>query len=531
MRERKFAQALEVVEGMHDPANPQLQTLTLLGVLYGHLKQKEEAEKAFVEALRVSSDNPQAYENLLTFYHHENRHSDVIRVATEALDKGPHQGAAEVLLSSLFAIGEPETAWERAQQLMQEYPRSRKIARVAVMLTLYSSEVSEAQARNAHDSYARSIESHFQPNAHFFNSRHPDRKLKLGIMSIGLNANVVSFFLLPILQHLDEREFEVTLYNMSHQIDRVTDRLKDLAMRHRDLGGLTPDSVCDQIRADKIDVLLDIDEIAAQNNCVVISQRPAPVQLEYLGYPISSGLSRVQGRIVDAIADPEVDPRLLKLPGCFLCYDPMDDLPPIEPLPDRDPVFGSFNNSLKVSRATLDSWITLLKRVPNAKLVLKYRGYEYDTTKKRIVSYFEREGVNADRIEFIGYRAGSAPHLTAYQEIDVALDTFPYNGTTTTFEALSMGVPVVTVTGNAHRSRVGTSILTNLGRKEWIGKTIEEYVEIAAHLAQDRDQLKLLRLSLRDQLLASNLCDGEVFVQGFQHAIRQEWRSWCEVGH
>jgi predicted O-linked N-acetylglucosamine transferase (SPINDLY family) len=258
--------------------------------------------------------------------------------------------------------------------------------------------------------------------------------------------------------------------------------------------------------------------------------------MTWLGYPNSTGLRAIDYRIVDDVTDPAgadfASETLLRLPGGFLCYGGAKDAPqPAAPPCQKTGAvtFGSFNNPAKVSAATLDVWARLLARLPGAQLLLKGKPFADPATRALFLARLAERRIATERVQLVGWLPNSAAHLALYEQVDIALDPFPYNGTTTTCEALWMGVPVVTLKGDRHAARVGASLLTAAGMTDWIAGSADEYVEIATTLAADADALQTLRRSLRQRLAASALCDGPGFARKMENAYRMAWRRWCEA--
>jgi protein O-GlcNAc transferase len=258
----------------------------------------------------------------------------------------------------------------------------------------------------------------------------------------------------------------------------------------------------------------------------------------WLGYPNTAGLAAIDYRLVDAVTDPvgEADTwtseTLLRLEGGFLCYGGAEAAPqPTAPPSQASGIvtFGSFNNLAKASATTLQAWGKLLTRLPQARLLLKGRPFADAATRASFLSELAKYGVAESRVELVAWVADSTAHLALYDRVDIALDPFPYNGTTTTCEALWMGVPVVTLKGNLHSGRVGASLLGQIGLTDLIADTVENYVEIAAALAEDPARLQDLRHSLRRRLAASPLCDGAAFVRKMERCFRAIWQHWCEA--
>jgi predicted O-linked N-acetylglucosamine transferase (SPINDLY family) len=257
--------------------------------------------------------------------------------------------------------------------------------------------------------------------------------------------------------------------------------------------------------------------------------------MTYLGYPNTTGLPAIGYRLVDEMTDPtgEADSlateKLLRFSPCAWAYEPPKDSPtPSMPEAGAPITFGSFNNFLKVSADTLSAWARLLERVPGSRLLIKSPYLEDSEVLASVREKLGAAGISTDRVELLGFFASPAEHLAAYSRVDVALDTFPYNGTTTTCEALWMGVPVVSLIGDRHASRVGLSLLTTVGHADWATENTEAYIEKAAALAHDRRKREALRQTLRQNVSQSSLLNHAEQAKLFEPALRQAWREWCQ---
>jgi protein O-GlcNAc transferase len=317
--------------------------------------------------------------------------------------------------------------------------------------------------------------------------------------------------------------------------DWMTERLRACADGWQNVVGWTDERVADKIREDKIDILVDLAGHTAGNRLRVFARKPAPVQVSYLGYPGSTGLSEMDYRLTDSFADPPGkteslhSEKLWRLPVCNWCFSGFDDSPAVGPLPAEagSICFGTFNNFAKASPAVMDLWAAILTAMPSSRLIIKSQGLGERGVSERIHQLFESRGVQADRLEIRGHEPNPVSHLDAYNQMDIALDTFPYHGTTTTCEALWMGVPVITLAGQTHVSRVGVSLLNSVGLPELIAQSPEEYVSIAIRLAKDLPRLAELHRTLRQRMQASPLMDAPRFAGDIEAAYRQMWQNWC----
>jgi predicted O-linked N-acetylglucosamine transferase (SPINDLY family) len=376
---------------------------------------------------------------------------------------------------------------------------------------------------------------HRHPDKADITTAIPDRRLRIGYVSPDFRAHSVASFLEPVLARHDTDNFDVVCYAQVAHPDRTTERLRQLAGHWRDTCAQSDEQVANMIRQDRIDILVDLAGHTRNNRLTVFTHRPAPIQLTYLGYPNTTGLPQIDYRLTDALADPpEADAlhteRLVRLPRGFLCYSAPQDAPAVSPLPATAVghiTFGSLNNLAKVNEQVVELWARVLHAVPGAQLLLKGKALCDQATAGRFVEMFARHRIPADRLRLASWAATRAQHLTTYAQVDIALDPFPYNGTTTTCEALWMGVPVVALAGDRHAARVGVSILTHVGLREFIATTPDDYVRTAAGLAADRARLVALRASLRRRMADSPLCDGAAFTRDIEATYRAMWETWC----
>jgi protein O-GlcNAc transferase len=294
------------------------------------------------------------------------------------------------------------------------------------------------------------------------------------------------------------------------------------------------------IRADAPDILVDLAGHTGLNRLPLLARRLAPVQVTYLGYPNTTGVAALDYRFTDAIADPEGEAeafateRLIRFAPTAWAYSPRADAPPVGPAPALTAghvTFGCFNNPAKITDSGLQLWSRVLAAVPNSRLRLKGDGFGQPAVRARYEERLGRCGISVSRVDLLELTASPVDHLALYQTVDVAFDTFPYHGTTTTCEALWMGVPVISLAGNDHRSRVGASLLTAVGHSGWCARTPDEFVGAAVELAQDPAALNAIRLSLRPAMAASPLLDHVGQAARFGAALRAAWASWCLPGN
>ena len=368
------------------------------------------------------------------------------------------------------------------------------------------------------------------------NNRNPERKLRIGYVSPDLRQHSVAYFLLPLLEHRDRDQFHVTAYSNSAVTDEVSGRIQRSVDAWCFIAGASDEQVAAQIRTDGIDILVDLSGHTADHRLLVFARKPAPVQIAWVGYPGSTGLDAMDYRCSDPLVDPPGDTtrlsseKVLLLPHSTWCYVPLSGSPSVAPLPALTApgiTFGSFNNFGKISSATLDMWAEILRQTPGSRLVLKNVAMRSPAAMKQARQHFAERGITDDQLELVSPDQALLDHLNQYNRIDISLDTFPYHGTTTTCEALWMGVPSITLAGPNHASRPGVSLLSNVGLGDLIATTPQQYVDNAVSLAGDLPRLAEIRAGLRQKMLESPLMDGPSFARDMETCYRQAWRTWC----
>jgi predicted O-linked N-acetylglucosamine transferase (SPINDLY family) len=372
----------------------------------------------------------------------------------------------------------------------------------------------------------------------FANTPVPDRRLRIGYVSADFRSHPVATFLWGALAHADRRQYEIYCYSDVRHGDAVTARFRGAVDRWRETAILSDQRLAQQIRSDGIDILVDQAGHAAGNRMLVFARRPAPVQVTFNGYIDTTGLRTMDYRLTDAYHDPPeandqfYTERLLRIPGGLWCYSPDLDgepLPGVAPPPVVEKgyiTFGCLNKVVKMNRLVLGLWSRLLRELPSARLIVALAGgEEYNGGVRR---KFQAAGIPANRLIILAKTRTRRGYLERYHQIDVALDTFPFNGMTTTCDALLMGVPVVTLAGRTHVSRSGVSFLNMAGLSEMVAESPDQYIAVAMDLAKDLPRLAAERSALREQLLSSQLCNQDRFASKLDRVYRLMWHAWCE---
>ena len=371
------------------------------------------------------------------------------------------------------------------------------------------------------------------------NTADPNRQLKLAFVSSDYCAHAIRFFIQPLLTGLNKDEFHLTGYSDAKngddkKVDQVTAGIRQLFDVWRDSSQINDAQLAQQISADKIDILVDLNGHTSGNRLGVFAKQMAPIQLSWLGYPSSTGLKSIGYRITDRIADPSelhdqfFSEKLLRLPNGFLCYRPLENAPDINPSGDQSHIrFGSFSNLAKISSLTLDCWSAALLAVPKSTLYIKRQQLTNKNASRFFIQQLADRGVSEDRIIINRSMTKIEHHLDEYNNIDIALDTSPYNGTTTTLDALWMGVPVISLKGQTHASRVTASILYRLNLSGLATDTVFEFAERAKELSELKETLQELRFGLRKRMKESALMNDKQFGREFGNTLRSQWRDWC----
>lgn len=507
--------------------------LNALGSVFKEKGRLAEAGDCFVAAVSAKPNFALAWNSLGMVRQEQGKIEEAVRCYRKALDaRSGYADAMNNLAGALSGLGRTEEAVETFNEAAK-LDRCSSLPYSNMLLAMhYSPQYS------SHDFFERSRkwERLYGRTPQVGHSNTPDcnRKLKVGYVSSDFRTHSVSYFFKPLIARHLRSEFEIICYSDVTKPDATTELLASQADLWRDVAGRSHEDVRDLVIHDKVDILVDLAGHTGKR-LALFSLKPAPVQITWLGYPDTTGLSTIDYRLTDGIADPDgVDrfhsEKLVRLPQGFLCYEAPTDAPDVGPAPAlaaEGVTFGSFNNLNKITPEIIRIWCSLLLRVPKSRLIMKGRHFADAGIRRRYIEMFAAGGILLHRIDLRPWEDTTAAHLAVYNEIDIALDSFPYNGTTTTCEALWMGVPVVTLSGDRHAARVGESLLSCLGMPELVAKTSGEYIDIAGNLAMDIPRLVRIRETLRSEMENSSICDAKAFTGNIEEAYRRMWREWC----
>lgn len=566
LQNNRLAEAAEVLDKVSKTNRNDKEAWILQAQINAQLGRPDKVEKSCREIIRLDPGSHDAHFHLASALMFQNRRGEAFDAFQAALLVNPRHGlthfnlgvltnsldeafehfrkAAELnpthveaycgIGAALLSFGQVEEAISTLQQALQLKPTDHAVRSSLLFALNYAQACDGAAVFSEHVRWGQSHS--LNTSFRHANSVQPERRLRVGYVSPDLYTHSVAYFLEPLLANHNRDEIETFCYSDASKPDETTKRLEGLADNWRATRGVSDRDLAEQIHADRIDILVDLAGHTNNNRLLVFSVKPAPIQVSYLGYPNTTGLPTVDYRLTDARADPPGrterfhTEQLYRLTKGFLSYLPPANAPAVAASPVTTAghiTYGSFNNLPKVTPAVVALWARLLHATPNARLVLKSHSFSSRRARERYLRLFAEHDITAERIGLWERDPTLAAHLDSYSKIDIALDPFPYNGTTTTCEALYMGVPVVTLAGELHAGLVGASLLHQIGAEELVAQTPNDYVQVALRLAQNHDELKMRRNTLRDQMAASPLCDGKGFAATIESAYREMWTKWC----
>jgi len=509
-----------------------------LGHALSALNRPDEAAAHFEAAVSLRPNYPLALAGLGFLHYGAGNYIEAAECCRLALEGDPGLHIARFTLGvALQLAGDPQAAREPLETVLADETMPDSAWSQYLLCLNYLSSVSPEELTEAHRRFGARLPR--PASTVHANVADPERRLRVGYVTVEFREHLGGYFLMPLFEHADRERFEIVAYSglpaAAH--DERTAWFRERADLWRSTEGIGDDALVESVRADGIDILVDLAGHSGLNRLSALARHPAPVQINWLGYPNTTGLPAMDYRLVDAVSDPEgpadayATETLIRLPECFLGLRPPDRAPEVTPSPclnDGIFTFGSFNTPAKTTPEVLGLWTRILDAVPGSRLLLKNRAFERPAAAAAMRRRCAEAGIAPERVALIGWASTRDEHLTAYGQVDLALDPFPYNGTITTCDALWMGVPVLTMPGDRHAARVGASLLRAAGLAPFIAEGPDDYVARAVAIANDRRRLSLVRLSMRDRLRGSPLCDTRRFVADLEAAYRAAWRRWCD---
>ena len=537
--QKRYPEAEQVLRRLISIDPSHHQAMYCLGIVLSDQGNWPQATEAYAEVVRMRPDLPEAYQAMAVTLRYCNRITESIVALEKALQLRPDFTLALQSYGSVLAeagrIEEGIEVWRRSLQIDPRQPDLR--SNIVYTLSMVDG-VTRADLWREHRAWAEHHAKHAseatRPAKAPISSASDRRKIRIGYISPDLRLHSVCYFLIPLLQSHEKGRFEIFCYSDVSNPDQTTSEVRRLSDQWRDVRGKPSDQVHRLIQEDQIDILIDLAGHTMGNRMELFGLRVAPMQASWLGYPETTGLPTVDFKIADRVVYPESEngkyssERILRLPNGYHCYLAPPGCPDISDLPARDNgyiTFGSFSSLAKLTPATVGLWSEVLKQVPDSKLLLKARQLADPTIRDRYCSMFAACGIPRSRLRLELAIAETTEHLGFYKEIDLALDTYPYNGTTTLCEGLWMGVPPVSLCGPVPASRVGSSLLHSLGLGDWVAQTPEEFVAIAKGKSQDVDGLATLRMGLRERFSKSTLGSPGRFALEFESALVEAYCS------
>jgi protein O-GlcNAc transferase len=509
-----------------------------LGHALASLERWEEALESCRAALAFLPEDMGLLSNLGTVLLMLRRPAEAVEIFREVLRRGTsvagiYRNYAQAL-SDMGLLDEAVAAYRRVLELQPDDLGARS---GMIFLLNYLESSSPEEILSEAKRYGTHVARRAEPTHAHANPPDPERPLRVGLVSGDFGSHPVGAFLLGVLSNLDPARLELFTYETLLRQGEVNARLRCLIPHWRDARATALDdqTFAMQIDADRIDILIDLSGHTGHNRLPVFGRKPAPVQVSWLGYPGTTGLDTMDYVLADPWALPSGDEAQFseipwRLPETYVCFTPpaVDiEVGTLPALASNQVTFGSFNNLNKLTDRVLACWSAILHAVPGSQLYLKNRQLGTADVRAAVEARFARHGIESGQLILEGPLDSMEEHMRAYRRMDMALDPFPYSGTTTTVEALWMGVPVLSMRGHRFLSHQGETLLHNAGLTPWIASDESEYVAKATAFASDLALLSALRERLREQLAASPLCDAPRFACNLEQALRQMWRIWC----
>ena len=499
--------------------------------------EKKEAVEQIENVLSLNPGDADGYYNLANILHSQGKYDRAFSLYEKALNLNPGEKKYTFNFALLLKdLGEVETAIERLLSIRMEGELSSAAHSNLIFCMANSPDYGPKEilkeAKHWNKMHALPLGAEAVSHA---NDPNLERRLKIGYLSGDLRQHPVGFFMEPVFENHDKIMFEVHVFTTQHKADDVTDRIKDHVDQWHDAAHLNPQALAEAIREEGIDILTDLTGHAAFNRYLTLARRPAPVQILGVGNFCTSGLDCVDGLLSDRFETPEgtdghYSEPLIRLPDDYICYRPPDYAADVGPSPCLNNgyiTFGCFNNLAKISGPAIALWAEILKQVPESRLLLKTMALASERARARLKSLFTDHGISEDQLLL----EPGVPHRALFAEygrVDIGLDPFPFSGGLTTIEALWMGVPVVTLSGETFASRHSTSHLNNSGLVELVCEDPVAYVSKVLEIAADFEALNALHLSIRPKLAASPILDSNRYTRNLERIFRQLWHEWCK---
>ncbi|MBL8826688.1 MAG: tetratricopeptide repeat protein [Planctomycetaceae bacterium] len=527
--ERSFRRALE-----YQPNFPG--AITNLALLLGRRRQFDEAEALYRRVLHLQPNDTGSMQGLGLINFNRGEFSQAREWYDRALAIEPN--SAETLNkigTCVMAQGMPSEAIHSFNRALEVDPQYVVAHSNQLFCHLYVPDITLAKLAELHRNY---FNWHARPwverQPRHTNRPEPDRRLRVGFVSADLRHHPIGYLLQDTFAHLDPAQLELACYATRSVRDELSEQLRAKTVLWRDVETLDDDELADVIRRDQIDILIDLAGHTSGGRLLAFARKPAPVQATWMGYPSTTGISAIDYLFSDRCMTPEgydqhFAERIYRMPDVISSYRLPTELPPLAPPPSIQNgyvTFGSFNNTSKINPSVIALWSRVLNAVPRSRMFLKFRALNEPAVQERLLGWFAEQGIDRSRLDFEGH-SRLPEMLAAYGRVDVALDTLPYTGGTTTILALLMGVPVVTLPGETMAGRQSLSVLTQAGCTQLVATDADDFVKKATTLVADSRRLAELRPVVRRQMQQAPFCDSPRIAGQFTTALRQMWRDWA----
>ena len=545
--------------------------LGLLGMLAYQTGHSEDAVRIIRRAIEIDPSREEAHINLGNALLDLGRHDEALAAYRQAVTLNPAKAGAHYNVANALRATDLDAARGEYEQALRLDPNfadalmnlgnlHKDLGRLDEAIECYrrahalrpdhpahlSNVIYAMQFHRAYDLHAIALEQKrwqalyvdpLKPQIPLHrNSRNANRKLKVGYLSAQFFFHAECFFVLPLLENHDREHFEIYCYSSVRKPDRITERIRKSASAWRDVARMSGDAIAQRIRDDQIDILIDLAMHMGGNHLPVFAGRPAPVQVSWLAYPGSTGIDAIQYRLTDGVMEPDGGDQSwsseepIRLPDAWVVYDPVVEAPEVEELPALRAghlTFGSLNDPCKVNASVIDLWARLMHVAgESSRIILRH---PQSRSRESVAGELTTRGINPQRVELVG-SLSRFDYLSQYNRIDIALDTFPYNGITTSCDALWMGVPVLTLPGDRPQARAGLALLTQVGLEEFAPATVEGCERLVRELIGDLPRLARVRSELRQRMRRSALMDAKRFARNVEDAYRLMWTRWCAGG-
>jgi predicted O-linked N-acetylglucosamine transferase (SPINDLY family) len=534
---------IEAVRNMVKEDRSQISVMYELATVFCKMGQLNKAEELYKEFLHQGQDSF-VYNELAHICRRAGRTCQAAEYRKKALDTDPNNTwLCSNLGMDLIRVGKTQEGIDMLRQAVEKTSVDAStntskdaLAHSNFLLHLhYLPELDKQMILDEHKRWSRIYAPASRARTSHDNVPDPDRRLRVGYISPDFRMHPVAYFFEPLLDGRNHRAVEIYGYANVERPDNFTERLKRKFDHYEDIHSLDDEEAVRLIERDRIDILVDLAGHTGNNRLGVMTYKPAPVQVAYLGYSDTTAVQAIDFRLTDALVDPPESQSYYTetpayLPGGFVCYRPPDYAPPVATLPAYSKqcvTFGSFNNNCKVNSLIMGLWAQILRATDNSRILLRFKGGDDRDVADHYFREFERLGISRERVAILGWK-NPVEHLRMYGEVDIALDTYPWNGHTTTCEALWMGVPTISLVGQgSFLSRIGLTILSRVGLEMFTASTAEEYVGKATAFARQLDNLAEIRTSTRLMMTTSKLCDVKAFSSSVEAAYRKMWHKWC----